>query len=188
MAAITNSMLYGVLPFWHTLIKNEIQPVIGLTIKVQLDNGTVSLVVYAENNKGYENILKISSAMETRELDLLPKKWLSAYREGLIAVYKADPLLSKDNLIELMAIFKLSCLFIGIERPSGKPTEEESFVREIAEELDIALTVYHECRYVDKEDAFAFEVLHAMDQSVKMTDFQRKNQSQTLTCFLTRNG
>ncbi|MEK4521415.1 DNA polymerase III subunit alpha [Psychrobacillus sp. FSL W7-1457] len=174
VAAITNSMLYGVLPFWHTLIKNEIQPVIGLTIKVQLDNGTVSLVVYAENNKGYENILKISSAMETRELDLLPKKWLSAYREGLIAVYKADPLLSKDNLIELMAIFKLSCLFIGIERPSGKPTEEESFVREIAEELDIALTVYHECRYVDKEDAFAFEVLHAMDQSVKMTDFQRK--------------
>lgn len=174
VAAITNSMLYGVLPFWHTLIKNEIQPVIGLTIKVQLDNGPVSLVVYAENNKGYENILKISSAMETRELDLLPKKWLSAYREGLIAVYKADPLLLKDNLIELAAIFKQSCLFIGIERPSGKPTEEESLVRETAEELDISLTVYHECRYVNKEDAFAFEVLHAMDQSVKMTDFQRK--------------
>ncbi|MER2263409.1 MAG: DNA polymerase III subunit alpha [Psychrobacillus sp.] len=174
VAAITNSMLYGVLPFWHTLIKNDIQPVIGLTIKVQLDNGPVSLVIYAENNKGYENILKISSAMETRELDLLPKKWLSAYREGIIAVYKADPLLSKDNLIELTSIFKQSCLFIGIERPSGKPTEEESFVREIAEELNITLTVYHECRYVDQEDAFAFEVLHAMDQSVKMTDYQRK--------------
>ena len=29
-AAITNSKLYGMLPFWHELQKHEIHPVIGL--------------------------------------------------------------------------------------------------------------------------------------------------------------
>ncbi|MEK4246302.1 DNA polymerase III subunit alpha [Psychrobacillus sp. FSL K6-2684] len=174
VAAITNSKLYGVLPFWHTLIKNQIQPVIGLTLIVQLDYSPVSIVLYAENNKGYENILKISSGMETRELDLLPKKWLHAYKEGIIAVYKADLLFSKDSLEELKSIFTPTYLFVGVERPSGIETEEEKAIRKTCGEENIKLTAYHECRYVEKDDAFAFEVLNAMDQSVKMSDFQRK--------------
>ena len=35
--AITNSTLYGIMPFWHEMKNHQIHPVIGLTINVQLD-------------------------------------------------------------------------------------------------------------------------------------------------------
>lgn len=91
-AAITNSRLYGLLPFWHALHAQQIKAVLGLTVNVQLETGIVSLVLYAKDNNGYENLLKISSSIETREITVLPKRWLEAYKNGLIAVYKKESL------------------------------------------------------------------------------------------------
>ena len=100
-AAITNSTLYGMMPFWHEMKKHQIHPVIGLSINVQLEKQCVPLILYAENNNGYENLLKISSSIETRELTELPKKWLEAYKDGIIAVYKGDKQFSQEALMEL---------------------------------------------------------------------------------------
>ncbi|WP_313891588.1 DNA polymerase III subunit alpha [Psychrobacillus sp.] len=176
-AAITNSRLYGVLPFWHELQKNDIHPVIGLSIKVQLDNEIVSLIVYAKNNNGYENIVKISSGLEIKELDELPKKWLQAYKNGVIALCKADQNVSKEALVELQEVFGSSHLYIGMERPNGVKQAMEQEIMEIAYNLSIPISVFHMSRYIEKEDAFAFEVLNAMDQSLKMADFNRLKPS-----------
>jgi len=176
-AAITNSRLYGLLPFWHELSKHQIQPVIGLSLNVQLESKSVVVVLYAKNNEGYENLLKISSSLETRELTILPKKWLHAYKTGLIAVYKADNHFSAEVLSELHTIFDISSLYIGMERPNGRKLELEIEIIQAAQQTSTKITVFHMSRYVQKEDAFAYEVLNAMDQSVKMTDHNRLKPS-----------
>ncbi len=171
-AAITNSRLYGLLPFWHTAKKHQIHPVIGLSLKVELVSN-VSMVLYAKDEKGYKNLLKISSSMETRELDCLPRKWLEAYKEGLVAVYKGDEQFSTDNLAFLTQLISPDELYIGIERPNGKPLEMEQDIIEAANQYSVPIVTYHESRYIEPEDAFAYEVLNAMDQSLKMSDPQR---------------
>ncbi|TQR08437.1 DNA polymerase III subunit alpha [Psychrobacillus soli] len=171
--AITNSTLYGIMPFWHEMKKHHIHPIIGLTLNVQLDEKCVSLVIYAKNNNGYENILKISSSLETRELAELPKKWLEAYKDGIIAVYKGDKQFSKEALVELNDLFGIGNLYIGLERPNGIKQDIEDEIIAAAQQTSIKITVYHLSRYVQKEDAFAYEVLNAMDQSLKMTDRNR---------------
>lgn len=176
-AAITNSKLYGMLPFWHELNKEQIHPVIGLTIKVQLETQICSIILYAKNNRGYENLLKITSSLETRELSELPLKWLIAYKEGIIAVYYSEQQYSKEALAELAKVFLPSFLFVGIERPNGVIKENEHEIISIADELSIPITTYHMSRYVEKEDSFAFEVLNAMDQSLKMSDMNRLKPS-----------
>ena len=176
-AAITNSRLYGMLPFWHELMKHHIHPVIGLSVNVQLENNPVSIVLYAKNNNGYENLLKISSALETRELTILPKKWMDAYKSGLIAVYKADHHFSVEAVSELHDIFSSTHLYIGMERPNGSKQNIEEEILHAAQEKSIKITVFHMSRYVEKEDAFAYEVLNAMDQSVKLADYNRLKPS-----------
>ena len=58
-------------------------------------------------------------------------------------------------------------MYIGIERKNGVKQEMEEEIKEAAKQLSIPITVFHMSRYVEKEDAFAYEVLNAMDQSLK---------------------
>ncbi|GGA36933.1 DNA polymerase III subunit alpha [Psychrobacillus lasiicapitis] len=171
--AITNSTLYGIMPFWHAMKNQQIHPVIGLSIHVQLDDKCVPLVLYAENIKGYENLLKISSGLETRELTELPKKWLAAYKDGIIAVYRGDKQFSEEALKELKDLFRDNDLFIGIERINGIKQDFEDEIIKASKQSSANITVYHKSRYLQKEDAFAYEVLNAMDQSLKMSDRNR---------------
>ncbi len=170
-AAITNSRLYGLLPFWHAAKKHQIHPVFGLSLKVELV-GEASVVLYARTDVGYKNLLKISSSMETREATLLPRKWLEAYKEGLSIVYKGDVQFTKENLLALKELFE-GYLYVGIVRPNGNRLKEEQEIVETASQAFVPITVYHESRYIDQSDAFAYEVLNAMDQSVKMSDPHR---------------
>ncbi|MEK5147695.1 DNA polymerase III subunit alpha [Psychrobacillus sp. FSL K6-4615] len=176
-AAITNSRLYGLLPFWHALHAQQIKAVLGLTVNVQLETGIVSLVLYAKDNNGYENLLKISSSIETREITVLPKRWLEAYKNGLIAIYKGESTTELELLSELQMIFGNGQFYLAIERPNGEKMEHEETIIQYSEQLTIPITAFHMSRYIEKEDAFAYEVLNAMDQSLKMNDHTRLKPS-----------
>lgn len=176
-AAITNSRLYGLLPFWHALHAQQIKAVLGLTVNVQLETGIVSLVLYAKDNNGYENLLKISSSIETREITVLPKRWLEAYKNGLVAVYKGESSTELELLSELQMIFGNGQFYLAIERPNGEKMEYEETIIQYSEQLTIPITAFHMSRYIEKEDAFAYEVLNAMDQSLKMNDHTRLKPS-----------
>lgn len=62
--AICDDNLYGVMEFFTHMKKNNLKPVIGLTIDI--DNEELSL--YPKNNEGYKNLLKIHTLKETKEL------------------------------------------------------------------------------------------------------------------------
>src|SRR5690606_9671066 len=84
---IVNSKMYGVRSFCKVMEKYGIHPVIGLSIRLELEDGQdILLYAYAKDDKGYSNLLKISSAMATREQETLPLKWLQAYSEGCIII------------------------------------------------------------------------------------------------------
>lgn len=85
LVAMTNSTLYGVQAFYQDMVRQTIQPVIGLRYNLELTEQTVLQVVsYARTEKGWKNLLKLSSALETKHVEALPLKWFHAYSEGLL--------------------------------------------------------------------------------------------------------
>lgn len=50
------------------------------------ENESYPLVLLAENNTGYKNLLKISSTVQTKADNGIPLKWLKHYAKGLIAL------------------------------------------------------------------------------------------------------
>ena len=84
---MVNMKLYGLLPFWHAMKKAGIHPVIGLTVRVQFTEETVlPLILYAQTNEGYQNLLKISSSIAIRADETIPVRWLAAYASGCVAM------------------------------------------------------------------------------------------------------
>lgn len=63
--AICDNNLYGVMDFYNQMKKNDLKPIIGLEVKI--DNYV--LFLYAKNNNGYKNLLKIHTLKELKTLD-----------------------------------------------------------------------------------------------------------------------
>ena len=59
--AICDDEMYGVLKFYNVCINNNIKPIIGLRVTIHYDNFDSVMLLYAMNNIGYNNLLKICS-------------------------------------------------------------------------------------------------------------------------------
>ncbi len=71
-ASICDDNLYGVMEFYNSCQKNDIKPIIGLTLKYQ----DKEYYCYAKNYEGYQNLLKIHTEKEKNNvtLELLKSK------------------------------------------------------------------------------------------------------------------
>ena len=174
---IVNSKMYGVRSFCKVMEKYGIQPVIGLSIQLELDDGSeILLYAYAKDDRGYSNLLKISSAISTKEPETLPLKWLQAYSEGCVVICPmTDHSWNENHRTETIQTIQNACqtVYIGISRPGGVKHHAENDILKIAEETETAITAYHESRYIAKEDSFAFEVATAIRSGYKLNDPSR---------------
>lgn len=71
--------MFGVMEFYEECKKNNIKPIIG--IELTIDNSHILL--YAKNNKGYKNIIKLSTIVSDNKLS---QEVLDTYKDNLILV------------------------------------------------------------------------------------------------------
>lgn len=178
--AITNSKLYGLLPFWRALKKTSIHPVIGLTVQVEVSQGDIRpLVLYAKNMNGYKNLLKITSSTSLRDNESIPLRWLEGYREGCITLVPvtSDAWQQEESpfiaIEKLMSLLEVNHLVIGIDRPGGIKNHMEDEVVQFCSEHSIKICATHLSTFAKEEDAFTFEVAKAISTGVKMADQEK---------------
>ncbi|MDN7245976.1 DNA polymerase III subunit alpha [Planococcus shenhongbingii] len=181
-AAIVNTKLYGVLPFWEACHKAGIHGVVGLSTFIEFEDQPYPVVLYAQTNTGYKNLLKITSALSTRDKTALPESWLKAYREGLICAIPNKTEWTMANAIKVLgylkSVFSERC-YGSIERPGGEKMAEEDSFSASCGQLEIPIMATQEIRYLQEADAFAFEVASAIGQGLKMSDAERKRPEHT---------
>ncbi|MBE1554401.1 DNA polymerase III subunit alpha [Sporosarcina limicola] len=174
--AIVNSKLYGIRSFYKVMVKHGIHPVIGLSVLLDVGEGEVVLLyVYAKDDEGFRNLLKMSSAISTRDSGMLPLQWLKAYSAGCIIICPLtdvswDTLRTKEEFHRIMNGCGNSIVFIGVGRRGGTIHPDEGGIEAIAGETNTTIVAIHESRYVAKEDAFAYEVAEAIRTGFKLND------------------
>ena len=62
--SITDDNMFGVMEFYKTMLKYDIKPIIGLEVKIN----DYSILLYAENYKGYQNLCYICSNEKTIQI------------------------------------------------------------------------------------------------------------------------
>lgn len=98
---ILDDNLFSSMCFYNSCIKNNIKPIIGLEVKLN----TGSIYLYAKNYEGYQNLLKINTIIQEREINYVD---LKSYKKDIICVL---PYKNKDIYEEVSKIYEE--LFIG---------------------------------------------------------------------------
>jgi len=189
LAITDRNVLYGVIPFYKECLKHGIKPIIGMTadvVSVTSENTSYPLVLIAKDEKGYENLIKISSAIQTVSPAGIPTKWLRGYREGLIAFSpglegEIEDLLLQNEMDKAMEtakffqhLFNPDSFFLSLQ--NHQLADEQRIypkLKVISKRLGINTIVTNDVRYIEKEDAFSHECLLAIGQGVKLSDETR---------------
>lgn len=173
---IVNSRLYGVRSFYKTMMKYGIQPVIGLSVYLQVQEAeSVLLYVYAKDDRGFQNLMKMSSAIAIRDDETLPIQWLQAYHGGLVIVCPMtddswNNSRTADRIHLITDACKQSITLIGIARPGGERHAAETEIISIADAAGLSMTACHEARYLHPNEAFAYETAEAIRTGYKLND------------------
>ena len=79
VALTDRNVMYAAPSFYKECLAQGIKPIIGLTCDLLNEEETSSfpLLLLAANNQGYKNLMKISSAIQTRSNEGLPIRWLN---------------------------------------------------------------------------------------------------------------
>lgn len=98
LALTDHGAMYGVIPFYRACKKHDVKPIIGIETYVasrrmqdrdsQLDKERFHLLLLAQNQTGYQNLLKIASASQLEGYYYRPRidhDYLAQHADGLIA-------------------------------------------------------------------------------------------------------
>ena len=90
--------MYGVIKFYQACIKKRIKPIIGLEVSLKgLSFESQPVILYAKNNHGYNNLIKISSFLGNGNADI-ETDFLKKHNEGIIGVIISDKGMFSDSL------------------------------------------------------------------------------------------
>ena len=199
VAITDHGVMYGVIDFYKEARKNGIRPIIGCEVYVapgsrfdkegRDDNRYHHLVLLAENDTGYHNLMKIVSRGFTEGFYYKPrvdKELLRQYHEGIIALsaclagevqsniargfYEEGVKAAKD----LEDIFGKGNFFLELQ-DHGIPAQRlvnQSLLR-MSQETGIPLVATNDIHYTYAEDAQAHDILLCIQTGKKVTDENR---------------
>ncbi len=186
----------GAIEFYQKATEKGIKPILAQEFYIAPDSRfnrnyrkgdetNYHLMLYAMNNEGYQNLLKLSSIGYLEGYYYKPRidfEVLSAYNEGLlcssacIAGEVPNLILRKQSDEALAAADRFQRLFgdryyLEIQ-DHGIPEQKiaNDGIAEIAAKLGIDLIATNDCHYTDKDDAWAHEVLLCIQTGKTMSD------------------
>ena len=200
-AAITDhGVMYGVIDFYKAAKEAGINPIIGCEVYVaprsrfdrELTGGEdryYHLVLLAENNVGYANLMKIVSKGFTEGYYYRPRvdfEVLQQYHEGIIALSAClageVPRLIQKGLIDeakktakkFEECFGKGNYFLELQ-DHGIPAQQmvNSALLNMSKELDIPLVATNDVHYTYAEDAQPHDILLCLQTGKKLADEDR---------------
>lgn len=197
VAITDHGVLYGMYDFYKKANKRKIKPIIGCEVYLSPTNRfdktirkRYHLVLLAENNLGYHNLMKIVSASWLEGFYYKPrvdKDLLYKYRDGIIALSGclqgeiSQSILNnekkegiKDKIREYRQIYGQENYFLELQDHNlSQEKRVNTALIEIANEEDVPLVISNDVHYKDKKDAKVHDVLLALQTGKTVNDENR---------------
>ncbi|MBQ9944939.1 MAG: DNA polymerase III subunit alpha [Clostridia bacterium] len=219
IAMTDHGVMYGAVDFYKACKAEGINGIIGCEVYVAqrtrfdkvhgLDNERYHLVLLAENQTGYQNLIKMVSAAWTEGFYTKPrvdKELLEKYHEGLIclsaclageipqAILNGDYEKAREIALWYQGVFGKDNYFLEIQDHGIKDQQlSNPKIIQLARELDIPLVATNDAHYITKEDAEIQKILvciatkHTIEEDTGMgfetEEFYVKSGDEMLALF-----
>lgn len=199
LALTDHGNLYGAIEFYKKCTKAGVKPIIGVEAYITADmhaktGGTddkrYHLILLAENNTGYKNLLKIVTAAHLEGFYYKPridKDFLRTHAKGLIALsgclsgevpralLAGNAEHAEELAREYAGIFGRNNFYMEIGHHPNIPHNTEVMERlvALAGKLDLPLVATQDSHYLHAEDSTAHDVLLAVQTNTQVDDEDR---------------
>ncbi|MDR1320420.1 MAG: DNA polymerase III subunit alpha [Gracilibacteraceae bacterium] len=199
LAITDHGVMYGVIDFYRACQARGIKPIIGCEIYVApysrhdktpgRDDKNYHLILLAENNEGYRNIVRIVSQAHLEGFYYKPradKELLRRHSGGVICLSAclagevAQLLAAGDSAgaeraaLEYLSIFGPGNYFLEMQDyGSDEQTRVNAGLRDLSARTGIPLVATNDLHYVNREDAFAQDVLMCIQMGKTLSDPSR---------------
>ncbi len=207
LAITDHGVMYGVVDFYKTCKKHNINPVIGCEVYVaprtrhdrtpRVDDNLHHLVLLAENNTGLRNLFKMVSEAFTEGFYYKPrvdKELLAAHSQGLIAlsgciagevasnIIKDNSVQAAQSAADYLDIFGKDNFYLELQDHGfAEQRTANRGLLQLHKKTDIPLVVTNDVHYVLREHAEMQDVLLCIQTGRAVDDPGRmKFQSQEL--------
>lgn len=185
VAITDHGVMYGCLKFYQQALEYGVKPILGCEIYVaprrlndkvaKVDDNPTHLVLLAENNEGYRNLLKLVSIAHLEGFYYKPRidlETLRKYSQGLIALSAclngviARPLLenrietAKNLILRYQEIFGKDNFYLELQyQHLAEQRNVNRLLAELAGECGAPLVATNDVHYLNREDATVHDVL-----------------------------
>ena len=200
LAITDHGVMYGVIDFYKKAKEVGIKPILGCEIYVapgsrfdreqsRGEDRYYHLVLLAENNQGYKNLMKIVTRGFTEGYYYRPRvdyEILERYHEGIIAlsaclageipnkILKEDYEGAREAARKMNALFGPGNFFLELQDHGlRQQTQVNSVIMRMSKELDIPLVVTNDVHYIREEDAVPHDILLCIQTGKLVTDKDR---------------
>jgi len=199
IALTDHGSMFGVIEFYVSAREAGIKPIIGMEIYLaarrmtdrdaQHDKRSAHLVLLAENDKGYRNLLQIASAAQLEGFYYYPRidhDFLAAHSEGLIAstacmsgevpraILDGDVELAKKRLEWYFDVFGVERFFLELQRHDMEDMERvNQILIETGRHFNARYIATNDVHYIEQEDARLQDILLAIQTGSLLTDGTR---------------
>jgi len=191
--------MFGVVEFYTKAIAAHIKPVIGIEAyiapgsrfdkaKTSISDAAYHLVLLAENNAGYHNLLKLSSSGYLEGFYYRPridKEILAEFNEGLICtsaclkgevtaeIARGNEKAARTAAESFVKIFGPERFFIEIQKHGGDHPDVTEGLRDLANKMGLGTVATNDVHFLEADDHEAHNCLCAISTGKRADDPSR---------------
>ena len=200
LAITDHGVMYGVIDFYKKAKEVGTKPILGCEVYVapgsrfdreqsKGEDRYYHLVLLAENNQGYQNLMKIVTRGFTEGYYYRPRvdyEILEQYHEGIIAlsaclageipnkILKEDFEGARAAARRMNELFGPGNFFLELQDHGiRQQTQVNSTVMRLSKELDIPLVVTNDVHYINEDDAIPHDLLLCIQTGKLVSDTDR---------------
>ncbi len=201
VAITDHGNMFGAVDFYTAAIDAEVKPILGIEAyiapgsrhdrnKSSIKEASFHLVLLAENNTGYQNLLKLASVGYTEGFYYRPridKEVLREFNEGIICtsaciagevpslLVKGDREAAKQSVQSYLDIFGPERYFIEVQQHELEDNDVE--VRDdlisLAKEMGVGMIVTNDVHFLNEQDYEAHDALCCINTGKKVNEPSR---------------
>ncbi len=197
LAITDHGNLFGIIEFYDRCIKNGIKPLIGEEFYIVRDLGknepnndiNYHIILIAENEAGYKNLIKLSSEAYLKGFRYKPRidyKLLKKYSKGIIGLSACrkgevqyhivenrfdDALRSAENYIDILGENNFFLELMRVNMADDNYIIDNQL--KIAEKLKIGYVATNDVHYLEEDDFEIHDVLLCLQTGTQISDEKR---------------
>ncbi|QTN00064.1 DNA polymerase III subunit alpha [Sediminibacillus dalangtanensis] len=172
LALTDDAVFHGAVPFYQACVAKGIKPILGMVVELEAER--LPFILLAQSNQGYQQLLKLSTALQLEEAEATTIDQLAGFVKdvtGIIPVTKNHlESFSFEHLSgffqRCQGLFRQEDFYLGIDSSVAESTDLQSWKR-FSQTTGIPAVAVNDVRYLRAGDRNAYDVLLSMKKGEK---------------------